>query len=188
MKLDPEPARGQLPAVFERRIEDDVEVGRAAQPRVVQNLVLELPRPPARVAERNENVPRASSGDERVEDVARHGDRDVLALHRQRVLPRTGRAMQDEAALLHDRPPFHDRKLPGGVALGVGAAFHPGLLQHRPEVETRGPIDDEAHGPVLVMCEEVGHRAHEVRILERRHGDEKVVGQVHAHASDCGGI
>ena len=89
--FDPESARGELPTVLERRIEDDVEVGRATQPGILPDLLLELSRAPARVAERDEHVPRAAPGDERVEDVARHGDRDVLALHRERVFPRAGR-------------------------------------------------------------------------------------------------
>ena len=60
--------------------------------------------------------------------------------------------------------------------------FHAGLFEHRPEIEARRPVDDETHGSIVVVREQVRHRAHEVRIPERRHGDEKVVGQVHAHA------
>ena len=91
--------------------------------------------------------------------------------------------MQHEAALLHDRATFHDGEVSGRVALFAGARFHSGLFQHRPEVESGRAVDDETHRPVVVVREEIGDRAREVRILKSRHGDEEVVGEVHAHHS-----
>src|SRR5690554_8230711 len=67
-----------LPAAFEGGLEDDPVVGGDVDPGVVRHLLLELPRSPARITQGDQRMARPLAARDRLEDVARGGDADVV--------------------------------------------------------------------------------------------------------------
>src|SRR4051812_13020944 len=77
------------------KIEDHFGLGVDGEPRVLRELMLELPRRPAGVAERDEYLPRSFVAPDGFEDVFRRGEAHV-GRNLQRRLPRAQRRVQHE--------------------------------------------------------------------------------------------
>src|SRR5262249_9853188 len=83
--------------------EDQLAIGRAMQPAVMLDLVLELSRFPAGVAEREDRALGSLPAGDRLEDVERRREADALVDRQGRVLDEEIARMQHEAALGIDR-------------------------------------------------------------------------------------
>src|SRR5262245_58949886 len=79
--------------------EDQLGIGGAMQPAVMLDLVLELARRPAGIAEREDRALRSVAAGDRLEDVERGGEADAFVDRQRRVLDVEVARMQHEAAL-----------------------------------------------------------------------------------------
>src|SRR5690606_78338 len=95
---------------------DDVLVGRAYQPGVVDDLLLQLAGPPAGAAERHQVVVRPGAAADVGEYVTRGGDAQALG-HLDGGAPQPVGIVQDEALV-----GFHRAARQHGLVGGVGAA------------------------------------------------------------------
>src|SRR6266487_1731769 len=86
--------------------EDQLGIGGAVQPAVMLDLVLELARSPAGIAERKDRAARPVAARDRLEDVERGGETDALVNRQRRVLDEEVARMQDKAALVSTGPPL----------------------------------------------------------------------------------
>src|SRR6185295_10510745 len=83
--------------------EDQLRIGRAMQPAVLVDFLLELAGRPAGIAERQERAARPLAARDRLEDVERRRETDALVDRQRGVLDVEVGRMQDEAALGVDR-------------------------------------------------------------------------------------
>src|SRR5262245_45545075 len=84
--------------------ENQLGIGRAMQPAVMLDLVLELAWRPPGIAERQDRAARSVSARDRLEDVEGCGQADAFVDGQRRVLDEEVARMQHEAALGIDRP------------------------------------------------------------------------------------
>ena len=84
--------------------EDQFGVGVAIEPAVLGDLVLELPRRPARIAEREHRALRTLAVRDRLQDIERRGEADAVVDRQGRVLDEEIGRVQHEAAPGLDRP------------------------------------------------------------------------------------
>ena len=117
--------------------------------------------------------------DDGLEDVARTREAHLLG-DGQRRLPLPERAVQDEAAVGLHRAAEEDGNL--GEVGGLGGQV--GLFEQGREVHVQRPVDDDAQGALCVVLSNVDERLGEKRIIHRRHGNEKMIGQVDALHAD----
>src|SRR5262245_14376069 len=83
--------------------EDQLGIGRAMQPSVLVDLVFELARRPAGIAERQYRLLRTVAARNRLEDIERGGEADAFVDRQRRVLDEEVAGVQDEAAAGLDR-------------------------------------------------------------------------------------
>ena len=152
------------------------ELGRAGQPAVLGDLVLELAGAPSRIAQRHQRLARPAARRDRAQDVDGRGQADVVR-HRQRGFDRVVVGMQDEAAAAVDRPAIaHDeiagrRRQPDRLLLVHDAELHQKIgKQHLLRL-----VDDQAHRAFVAVGADIDHGARETVVLHAGHGDEELV-------------
>lgn len=112
---------------------------------------------------------------DRLEDVARRRQTHFL-IHGQRRLPAPERPVQDESAVGLHRPAEEDRQ-PGQYP---GLERHIYFLEKRAQIHVDRPIDYHAERSLIIVLCNVDQGFGKIRILHRRHGDEKMVSQIDA--------
>src|SRR5262245_10297745 len=167
----------QRPLVFAAGVgaEDQIEVGRAVQPAVMLDLVLELAGRPAGIAEREDRALGTVAARDRLEDVERRGQADALVDRQRRVLDEEVARVQDEAALWIDRTtlehldPAGTRRQPDHV----GGRNDVELYQQVGKADMRRRVvDDDAHGTFGRMRTDIDHAAGESLVAHARHCDQ----------------
>src|SRR5262245_6022473 len=129
--------------------ENQLGIGRAMQPAVMLDLVLELAWRPPGIAERQDRATRSVPARDRLEDVERRGQANAFADRQRRVLDEEVARMQHEPALGIDRPALEHldaarapRKLDE-----VGRRNDVELHQEIGKADVRRRlVDDDAHG------------------------------------------
>ncbi len=155
------------------QFEKDARVGRNGQPGILRQLVLELPCTPSRIAESNHHIARVPGLADRQEDIARRCQADFL-IHCQGRLPAPERTVQDESAVGLNRPAEEDRQ-PGQCCR---FERHVDFLEKRGQIHVDRSIDYHTERPLIVVFSNVDQGFGKIRILHRRHGDEKMVSQI----------
>ena len=139
----------------------------------MRKLLLELSRGPARVAERDEHVLRPFAAADRLEDVLRRREAEVIA-DRERRLPVAERPMEHEPSIdLHGTAEMHRR-----LAQRPIAERDVDLLEQRGERHIDRLVDHNAERAFGIVLADVSQRIREMRIRHRRHRDQEVVGQI----------
>ena len=87
---------------------------------------------------------------------------------------RADRAMQDETAVKLDRA----AEIDGQVGETFRRQLDVDLVEQASQIHVNRAIDDDPQGPVLIVFTNVHQGIREIRVFQRRHGDEEVVGQV----------
>ncbi len=161
--------------------EDQVRIGVAVQPAIVLDLVLELARRPAGIAQRQDRVLRSGALGDRLEDVHRRGQADAVVDIQRRVLDEEIARMQHEAAAGIDRAALlhlHGLGVFRQLDL-VGLLDDVELYQQAGKIDAAGrAVDDDAHRPFRGMRAHVDDGALEARIAHHRHGDQQLAVQV----------
>jgi diguanylate cyclase (GGDEF)-like protein/PAS domain S-box-containing protein len=155
--------------------EDQFGIGRAMQPAIFLDLVLELPRRPARIAEREHGRERSVAARDRLEDIERRGEADALVDRQGRVLDKKIGRVEDETAAGLDRTAFEH--LHGARTLRqldqVGRRNHIQLHQEVREGHVdRQLIDDDAHRTLGRMGADIDQAAVKTLVAHARHGDQ----------------
>src|SRR5437762_13353988 len=81
-------------------VEDQIGIGRAVQPAIVLDLVFQLTRAPAGIAERKDRLARTDAVRDRFQDIECRRQRDAVVDRERRVLDEEIARMKHEAALL----------------------------------------------------------------------------------------
>ena len=148
--------------------EDQLGIGVAVQPAIVLQLVLELARRPAGIAERQDRAGRACAPRDRLEDVEGRGEADALVDRQGGVLDEEVGAVQHEAALGLDRAALQHGDF---ASLGrqldlLGLGDHVELHQQVGEADVRGGlVDDDAHRALGRMRAHVDQAFRETLVL-----------------------
>ena len=121
--------------------EDQLGIGRAMQPAVMLDLLLELARRPAGIAERQDGAVRALAARDRLENVERRGEADAFVDRQRRVLDEEVARMQHEAALGIDRPALEHLHAAGARRQldEIGRRNHVELHQQVGKADMRAP-------------------------------------------------
>ena len=161
-----------MPFVAVVPAEHDVVVGRDGEPAIGLDLGIELPRPPAGIAQREEAAGRPVAAADGAQDVEGRGQRELAAHHQRAGLDVIGR-MEDEAAARLDRAAEMNMR---AVARTLAVDFE--LLQQLVDGDLVDQlVDHEPHRPLLVMGAHQDHRAGKARVLHLGHGDEQLAGE-----------
>jgi len=116
-----------------------------------------------------------------LQDIAGGRETDLFG-NAERGAPLPDRAVDDETLLRLDRP-----ALVYGQSSQIGSVGDDlQVFQQLPERQMQWPIDDQSQRTAGVMLANVGDRLKKVRIGQRRHGDQELVGQIggfgHGHS------
>jgi hypothetical protein len=149
--VETEQLHGGRQAFLRPEVEDHAGVGLHGQPGVLRQFLLQLAGRPARVAEEDHGVGRHSGLADRNQDIAGTGQRHLVT-DPQAGLPRTGRAMQDKAAV------GLDRTAEIGHALGKVATFDRNVdpVEQVGEGHVDGAIDDDTECAIAVVLANIG--------------------------------
>src|SRR5512135_82327 len=172
-KIDAQQLHRRRQPLLDRRIEDDRVLGLDREPRVLRQLVLELARRPAGVAERHQDLGRAFAAADGLENVLGGGQPDRLT-HPERGLPLAGRRVQHEPAVgLHGSAEKNRRIRQLAVAQREREALEQRLHGH-----VDGAIHHYAERALLIVLAHVSQRPRKIRIDHVRHGDQEVMRQI----------
>lgn len=153
-----------------------------AEPGIRREFLLQLPRTPAGIAQRDQRLLRAVIVGDRLEYVARGGEAD-LGGHVQRRLPVPAflAPVQDETAIGLHRAAGQHR-----LVVVVHEAGNLQVLEDIVEAQLERPVHDDAHRAVLVVLAQIGDAVREDGILHPRHRDQEMVAQPHVHGRIVG--
>ena len=158
---------------FDGRLEQHAGIGRDGEPGVLRDLLLELSRRPAGVAQRHEHVLRALAARDRLEHVLRRREADVV-VDGERGLPVAERPVQHEPAVDLDGTAEMHRH---AAQLGVRER-DVDLLEQRGERHVGRLVDDDAERAFRTVLADVGERVRKMRVRHRRHGDQEMMREI----------
>jgi len=150
----------------------------------IENLALELPGLPARVAQSDKGILGTCAARHRRQHVARGGHLNMIGNLVGRI-PLTARTMQHKAAVGVDRSALQHRQAADGGILR--RQFH--LSEHVAQCHLQRFIEHDAERAAVAVLADQRHAVGEIAVLERRHRDQQLIGQIRAivHAGKYGG-
>ena len=155
---------------------NQVRQRRGREPHIVGDLALQLTRVPACAAQCHQVLLGAFAGGDVGQNVAGHGQAQ-LRCQGQGVFPLAAAVVQDEPLLLFHRAAAHHV---AAVKFDVATAFAHVDAQFFHQVghaHGGGLVDDDAQGAFLVVLPQKSDGVVEPRVLQVRHGDQKLIGQ-----------
>ena len=169
-------ARDRICCRYRRRKEYS-GIGLAVQPAVRLDLEFELPRRPARIAERKERAVRPAAVGDGAQDLQRRRQADAVVDRERGVLEEEIGGMEHETAPGLDRPAAMNADV-------IDAARQVRLVARLDDIELDEQIaethfacqlvDDDAHGPVAGMRAQIDDRAGEPLVRHARHGNQQL--------------
>ena len=180
--IDAQQGEGARQALLDRRAEDQLGIGRQAEPGIAGHLVLELARAPAGVAQGHQQLARTLAPRHRLEDVARGGEAHAVG-HRHGGVPVAQGLMQHETAVGLDRTAEEHRA--GAERLGSERQLD--ALEQGAQGDLGGAVDDQAERAARVVLGDIDDRAGEVRVGHAGHGQQELMGEVGRQRGGHGG-
>lgn len=170
--VDADLGHGPLPLVVQVGAENQIIVGSHMKPAVGLDFRVQLPRPPAGIAERQKAVARAyASGD--VSKNIHGGGQRHLVVYPERCLPAVVGRVKNEPPTRFDGAAGVDDDL-RIVADGFDAELFQKIGKG---YGVQRPINDKAHGAFDAVGAYADYRFGETRVHHPRHGDEELSGE-----------
>ncbi|QTK79375.1 hypothetical protein AT6N2_C1668 [Agrobacterium tumefaciens] len=173
--VDTHERQSALVFIIQPTVENQLFRSGAVQPAIVGDLVFQLARPPAGIAQHHGCPLRAAAVGNGADNIERCRQGNIIADGN------TGFAqvvigMQHEAAPGLDRPATLDRKFARAVRQHDGiVAVHKFQMQKDiGKGDLLRPVDDEAHGARIRMSADVDHRAGKIAVIQSGHRDEEL--------------
>lgn len=168
------------------QVEEDGRIRRAGQPGILCQFALQLPGGPTGIPEGNQVL----GGPALVGNCEKYilGGGEAQFAEIKSGLEVVSGWMQDKAAISLHRTAAH---YPQVLAVLCRTVVRAQLLKYIGQVQAAGLIDDQPHGALCIVVDQVNQRLRKVRIIHLRHGNQEVMLEIAGfeclHAASFGG-